>query len=48
MPYGFFYGASQDGMRGAGMLLNLKREYQIHLKMAVGLGSNTKAELLAL
>ena len=48
MPYGFFYGASQDGMRRVGMLLNLKREYQIHLKMAVGSGRNTKVELLAL
>ena len=45
---GFFDGAQQDGLCGAGMVIRIRNNLSYRLWMGVGKGTNTKAELLAL
>ena len=39
----FFDGDAIKGVCGVGMILNLKKDHQIHSWIAVGKGSNTKS-----
>lgn len=45
---GFFDGAQQLGLCGAGMVLYIRRGHYLLLRMGAGPGSNTQAELVAL
>lgn len=47
-PYGFFYGATETGVCGAGMVIFLSPDHYFHLNMRARSGSNTRAELVAL
>ena len=44
----FFYGVEQNGICGAGMVIYLHPNHKFQLRMGVGLGTSTKAELVAL
>lgn len=44
----FFDGAEKNDQCGAGMILQIKSDHIIYLKMGVGIGTNTKAKLLSL
>lgn len=45
---GHFDGAEINGLCGEGMVLKVKRDHFIHLRMGVGNGTNTKVELFSL
>ena len=45
---GYFDGAKHGGYRGAGMIIKINQTSYYSLKLSIGLGSNTKVELLAL
>lgn len=45
---GFFDGAQQNGICGAGMVIRIRNSSSYRLKLGVGCGSNTKVELVAL
>ena len=47
-PLGYFDGAEKDSVCGTGMVLKIKRDHIINMRMGVGLGTNTKAKLLTL
>lgn len=47
-PIGFFGGAAQLGVGGAGMVIKLSDNHFFHLRMGAGRGSNTRSKLLAL
>ena len=46
--YGFFDGAEQAGNCGTGMTLRIDDSHSFKLRMGLGSGTNTFAELLAL
>ena len=46
--YGFFDGVEHAGNCGTGMILRIDDSYSFKLRMGVGSGTNTFAELLAL
>lgn len=48
VPVGFFDRALKNTSCGAGMLLYIKSDHKILLKMGVATESNTKSELLSL
>ena len=45
---GFFCGREHGGICGARMMIKLKENLSYRLRMGIGRGTNTKAELLAL
>lgn len=47
-PLGYFDSAEQFGMCGASAVLKLNHSHSFHLYVRVGMGTNTRAELLAL
>lgn len=47
-PLGYFDGAAQGGLCGAGMVLKLIADHEYHRMFLAGVGTNTRAELLAL
>lgn len=48
MPWAFFDGACQNNFCGLGFTLHLTKHFWYTFKGHVGVGSNNKAELLAL
>ena len=44
----FFDEAEKDSICGSSMVLKIKRDHIINMRMGVGLGTNTKAKLLTL
>ena len=48
IPTCFLDGETKDGFYGVGMILNIKKEHHIRIRMAIGEGSNTKVEFLSL
>lgn len=47
-PTGYFDGASQDDICGCGFILYIHPELSYHVHYGAGLGTNTKAEVMAL
>ena len=45
---GYFDGAEQGGFCGVGMLIRVNQTMSFRLKLSIGLGTNTKSELLML
>ena len=45
---GTFYGAHKNGWCGGGVILNLKKDHIIKLKMGIGKGTNFAANLISL
>ena len=47
-PVGYFDGAAQLGLGGAGLVIFISETHYLTFSVGVGLGTNTRAELLAL
>ena len=47
-PIGFFYGTAERGICGVGIVLNFNTQHFFKAHFDVGVGTNTKAELLGL